>query len=128
MPMKSRLGLFLLVLFLCTPQISARQYHAPSFPGDGKIHLDVVVTAKSGPLVSGLQQRDFTILDNKVRQTITSFEAVEGPQAPIEVVLVIDAVNIGYREVAEAREGVSRFLKIDGGHLAHPATVAILTD
>jgi len=124
----SRLNLFLLVALFCTPQISAGQYQAPAFPGDGKIHLDVVVTSKSGPPVSGLQQQDFTILDNGVRQTITSFEAIDGRQAPLEVVLLIDAVNIGPRDVAAAREGIKRFLKADGGRLAHPTAVAILTD
>ena len=125
----SRLDLLLpLLLLLCTPQVSARQYHSPTFPGDGKIHLDVVVTPKSGPPVSGLQQQDFAIVDNGVPQTITSFEAVDGRQSPIEVVLLIDVVNFGSRDVAVAREGINRFLKADGGHLAHPTTVAILTD
>jgi VWFA-related protein len=127
MLINSRLGLFLLVLLLCTPQISARQYHAPTFPGDGKIHLDVVVTPKSDPAVSGLQQQDFSILDNGVPQTIISFEAVGGRLAPIEVVLVIDAVNIGAREAATVHEEINRFLKTDGGHLDYPTAVAILT-
>jgi VWFA-related protein len=124
----SRLNLFLLVALLCTPQISARQYQAPILPGDGKIHLDVVVTSKSGPPVSGLQQQDFTVLDNGVLQTITSFEVVDGREASPEVVLLIDAVNIGSRGVALAREGINRFLKADRGHLTHPTAVAILTD
>ena len=59
----SRFGLFLLVPLLCTPQISARQYHSSTFPGDGEIRLHVVVTPKSGPPVSGLQQQDFTVLE-----------------------------------------------------------------
>ncbi len=121
-------GVVLLVSLLCAPQISSRQYHSPTFPGDGKIHLDVVVTPKSGSPVSGLQQQDFTILDNNVPQTMTSFEAVDGRQVPIEVVLLIDAVNLGSQDVAVAREGINRFLKADGGRLAHPTTVAILTD
>src|SRR5580704_13076585 len=124
----SRLGLFLLVPLLCAPQISARQYQAPTFPGDGKIHLDVVVTQKSGPPVSGLQQQDFTILDNSVLRTISSFEAIEGKQAPLEVVLLIDAVNLGFQEVAIAREGINKFLKADGGRLPQATTFAILTD
>jgi VWFA-related protein len=124
----SRLGLFLLVPLLCAPQISARQYHSPTFPGDGKIHLDVVVTTKSGPPVSGLQQQDFTILDNKVPQTIASFEAIDGRLVPSEVVLLIDAVNLGFREVAIAREGINKFLKADGGRLPQPTAFAILTD
>ncbi len=50
--------------------------------------------------MKGLQQSDFTILDNDVPQTITSFEAVDGRRARIEVILVLDAVNIGSREAA----------------------------
>lgn len=103
----SRLGLFLLVSLLRTPQVSAGQYHSPTFPGDGKIHLDVVVTPKSGPPVSDLQQQDFTVLDDNMPQAITSFEAVDGRQAPIEVILLFDDVNLGSRGVAVAREGGS---------------------
>ena len=55
--------------------------------------LDVVVTAKSGAPARGLQQQDFTLSDNKVKQTISSFQAVDGRQAPIDVIVVIDAVN-----------------------------------
>jgi len=128
MLISKRGGVLLLVSLLCTAPISAGQYHAPTFPGDGKIHLDVVVSLKSGPPVSGLQQQDFTILDNKVPQTITSFEAVDGRQAPLEVVLLIDAVNLGFREVAVARNGINKFLNADGGRLSQTTTFAILTD
>ena len=124
----SRLGLFLLVPFLCTPQISARQEHSLTFPGDDEIHLDVAVSAKSGMPVSGLQQQDFTILDNNVPQTITSFEAVDGRQAHIEVILVLDAMNIGSRKAAITFEEIRRFLKSEGGLLAYPTAVAILTE
>jgi VWFA-related protein len=122
-----RLGLFLLVPLLCTPQISARQIHSAAHPGD-RIYLDVVVSPTSGPPVRGLQQQDFTILDNRVPQTITSFEAVDGLKAPTEVVLVIDAVNTGNREAAIEHEEISRFLKADGGRLGYPTAIAILTD
>ena len=86
-----------------------------------------VVRPKSGPPVKGLQQSDFTILDNDVPQTITSFEAVDGKQARIEVILVFDAVNIGSREAANAYEEIKKFLKSDRGRLAYPTAVAILT-
>jgi hypothetical protein len=99
MSINSRLDLFLLLPLLCTPQIPTRQSHSVAHPGD-RIYLDVVVSPNSGPPVSGLQQQDFTVLDNNVPQTITSFEALDGPQAPTEVVLVIDAVNVGPREAA----------------------------
>jgi VWFA-related protein len=124
--MNSRLDLFLLASLLCTPQIPTRQNHSVAHPGD-RIYLDVVVRPTSGPPVSGLQQKDFTLLDNNVPQTITSFEAVDGQQAPTELVLVIDAVNVGSREAAMEREEVSRFLKANGGRLGYPTAVAILT-
>jgi VWFA-related protein len=123
----SRLDLFLLVSLLCTPQVSARQ-SPPAAQAEDRIYFDVVVNAASGPPVSGLQQQDFTILDNKVPQTITSFEAVDGRLVPVEVVLLVDALNIDSREVAVAREGINKFLKADGGRLAQPTALAILTD
>jgi VWFA-related protein len=128
MPMNSLLGFFLLALLLCPPQVSARQNNTPTFPGDGQIHLDVVVTTKSGPPVSGLQQQDFTVLDNKVPQTILAFRVVRGREAPIEVVLVLDEVNTGFAKVAYERSEIDKFLRTDGGQLAHPMALAFLTD
>jgi VWFA-related protein len=120
-------SLFLLALALWAPQISARQSVSPAILSDSKIRLDVVVTPKSGPPVSGLELQDFTVLDNGIPQFI-DLKAVDGRQAPIEVILVIDAVNMGFREVAVTREEVDKFLKTDGGRLAHPTEVVILTD
>ena len=123
----SRLHLLLLVPFLCTPQISTPQNHSVAHPGD-RIYLDVVVSPVSGSPVAGLQQQDFTILDNNVSQTIASFEAVDGRQATTEVVLVLDAVNIESREALIEHQEISKFLKADGGRLSYPTAVAILTD
>jgi VWFA-related protein len=123
----SRLGLFLLVPLLCTPQISARQNHSAAYPGD-RIYLDVVVSPKSGPPTKGLQPPDFTILDNDVPQTITSFEAVDGRHARVEVIVVFHAVNIGSRAGAIVYGEIKKFLKSDGGRLAYPTAVAMLTD
>ena len=124
----ARLGLSILLLLLSTTAVSAQQYSPPSQPGDGKIYLDVVVTPKSGPPVSGLQQQDFTLLDDKVPRTITSFQALGGSQAPIEVILVVDAVNTPYENVSYVRGEIDKFLRADGGHLAHPTALAVLTD
>ncbi len=125
--MNSRLGLLLLVSLPCTPQCSARQDQSAAQPGD-RIYLDVVVRHKSGPPMKGLQQSDFTILDNDVPQTITSFKAVDGQQAGSEVILVFDAVNIGSPATANAYEEIKKFLKSDRGRLAYPTAVAILSD
>ena len=127
MRIQARLTALFLLAFLITAAF-AQQIPQPPPPPDGKIHLDVVVTAKSGPPVTGLEQKDFTILDNKAPVTITSFQAFAGPDAPVEVILFIDAVNVGYQTVAYERNQIDRFLKANGGHLSHPTRLAIFTD
>jgi VWFA-related protein len=101
---------------------------APAQPNSNKIYLNVVVAPKSGKPVAGLQQQDFTLTDNNVAQPISSFEAVEGAQSQMEIVLVIDAVNLDYSRIAYEREQIDKFLKANGGHLAHPVSLAIFTD
>ena len=59
--------------------------------------------------MSDLQLEGFTLLDNNVPQTITSFEAIDGREAQTEIVLVIDAVNSSAREVAIVREEITGY-------------------
>jgi VWFA-related protein len=124
----ARLHCFLVTALLCTTAASTEHHNPAAQPASQAIRLDVVVTAKSGPPVTDLQQQDFTLLDNDVPQAITSFAAVSGRQAPIEVVLVIDAVNTAYQTVAFERSQIDSFLHAEGGHLAHPLALAIFTD
>jgi len=97
-----------------------------------RMTLDVVVTDKSRKPVRGLQQQDFTLLDNKLPQKIVSFQAVEGgattSDSPLEVVLVVDGVNATYTQVTYAREQIEKFLRRDGGSLPLPASMAYFTD
>jgi VWFA-related protein len=124
----ARLFLFLL-LFLLYAAVATAQESSPQIQSDNStVFLDVVVTPKSGPPVSGLQQQDFTVLDNKVPQTILTFQAVRGREAPIEVVLVVDDVNTGFANIAYERSEIDKFLKTDGGQLTHPIALAFLTD
>jgi len=94
--------------------------------------LDVAVTDKSGRPISGLQQQDFTLLDNKLRQKIVSFQAVEGGTAtsdpPVEMVLLIDQVNATFTQVAFARDAIEQFLKKNGGKLARPVSTVFFSD
>lgn len=101
---------------------------APAANGDGRIALDVVVHDKSGNPVSDLEQRDFTILDNKQPQPVLSFEAVRAAEAGTKVILVIDEVNVGFQAVSYGREQIKKFLRQDGGKLARPLAIDILTD
>jgi VWFA-related protein len=122
----SRLNLFLLVVLLFAPHIAARQIDSGAHPG-ARIYLDAVVNPASGPPVSNLQQQDFTIFDNNVPQTITSFEAIDGRHAQIAVIVVLDALSVSSRVKATALEDIRRFLKADGGKLAYPTTVDFVT-
>jgi VWFA-related protein len=103
-----------------------------SQPSNRQITLDVVVTDKSGKPVSGLEQKDFTLLDNKQPQKILSFDAVKGGAAtadpPVEVILVSDEVNTGFTNVSVERGQIEKFLQHDGGELPRPVSVAFLTD
>ncbi len=123
-----RLGCFLFVTVLCTATASVQQNSPRTQAGNRRIYLDVVVTPKSGPHVIGLEQQDFTILDNKVPQTITSFEAVTGREAPIEVIVVIDAVNTTVQTIDYERMQIDKFLHADGGHLAYPIALGVFTE
>src|SRR5271156_1032208 len=124
----SRLSSFLLVTFLCTATASAQEKRPQVQAGNDKIHLDVVVTPKSGPPVADLQQQDFTVLDNNSPQAITSFAQVTGRQAPVDVIVVIDAINIDAREIGYERIQIDKFLRAEGGHLAYPVAVVVATD
>jgi VWFA-related protein len=125
----NRFACFILVTLLCTAAISAQEPSAAPPPAAAsKVYLDVVVSPKSGPPVANLQQQDFTLLDNKSPRTITSFQALTGREAPIKVVVVIDAVNSGTQRVDFERIQIDKFLRAEGGHLAYPVALAVFTD
>jgi VWFA-related protein len=124
----SRVGLLLLVPLLYTAAASAQQSSPQIRPAGGDIHLDIVVTPKSGPPVADLRQQDFTLLDNNSSQPITSFAAITGRQATVEVVLVIDAINADTRTIGYERNQIDRFLHAEGGRLAYPVAIAVATD
>jgi VWFA-related protein len=124
----SRLTGFLLVVLFCSAAASAQENSPQVQGGNNRIHLDVVVTPKSGAPVADLQQQDFTVLDNNSPQPITAFAAVTGRQAPVEVILVIDAINIDAREIGYERIQIDKFLRSEGGHLAYPVAIVVATD
>ena len=124
----SRSGLLILMLLICSAAAAAGPGRQQTQAAPGRMLLDVVVTAKSGVPAIGLQQQDFTLSDNKVKQTINSFQAVDGRQASIDVIIVIDAVNSSYSTVSFEREQIDKVLRADQGKLAYPISLAVLTD
>lgn len=100
---------------------------------DRRIMLDVQVTDKSGAPIRGLQKQDFTVLDDKRPQDIVSFQAVDSGAAaaadpPLEIVLVVDAVNASFQAVANERNELKKFLLQNGGKLPQPMSLVIFSD
>jgi len=123
-----RLSWFFLATLLSTAVASAQESRQQTPLGENRLYLDVVITQKSGPPVSGLERQDFTLLDNKAPQTITSFEAVSAREADLEVILVMDAVNASFDNLTYERGQIDKFLRAEGGHLPYSTAVAVLGD
>ena len=124
----SRLDYLIVMTLLCAAAASAQQSSQQSQPDSGKLYLNVTASPKSGPPVANLQQQDFTVLVNNSPQAITSFKSVTGREAPIEIVVVIDAINTDARNIAYERIQIDKFLRAEGGHLAYPVAIAVATD
>ncbi|MFZ2022527.1 MAG: VWA domain-containing protein [Terracidiphilus sp.] len=97
-------------------------------PSSQEIRLSVVADTKSGQPVTNLDEKDFTVLDNKSARPITHFRTMSPADEPVKVIVFLDAVNTPYSMLAYAREGVEKFLKLNEGQLADPTTIAVLTD
>jgi VWFA-related protein len=106
----------------------AQQAVATARKSPQSIHLNVHVAPKKGPETTGLQSKDFTVLDNHAALPIQSFNAVNSNQEPVRVILLLDAVNTDASRVAYAREQAQKFLKSNNGQLENPTTIAVLTD
>ncbi len=98
--------------------------------GGRRVSLDVIVTDKSGKAIPGLQQQDFTLLDDKQPQSILSFHETDEPAAdpPMQAILLVDAVNNGFQGVVQQRQQLENFLRRDGGHLPMPMSLVLLAD
>ncbi len=102
----------------------------PPLDADRQIMLDVVVTDHSGKPVAGLQQQDFTVLDNKQRQTISSFSAVARTRDADDLleqsVVLVDNINTPFGAIAFQRQQLDRFLRQADGELPLPMSLSIL--
>lgn len=120
--------LILLALLACAAEVSSQETSPPNSRKAGGIVLDVVVSSKDGSPAGRLEQKDFTVLDNKVSRTLTSFESVDGRYAAAKVIILVDAVNADYPLVSFERAQIGKFLRSDEGRLERPMELAVLTD
>lgn len=98
---------------------------------DDHISIHVTVDDKMGHPIPGLKADDFILLDNKQPQKLTGFRAMDAENSkadPVHVIIVVDMINTGFREVAWERQELAAFLKEDGGVLANPTAIAVFAD
>jgi VWFA-related protein len=124
----------------------------PDQSGEYTIHrtsrlvlLDVVVTDSTGHPVSGLQQSDFKITEQKQPQTILHFETsgavmpdpdvaidstatldAEAPRAPVTI-LVLDEFNTRFEDMAFARYSLKKYLEKQPDKLNTPTMLLAVT-
>lgn len=111
------------------PAIS--QPSAASNATESSMQLDVAVADKAGKAVSGLERKDFTLLDNNQPVKILSFHASGGTDREteqVEVILLIDTVNVDFKYVSFVRQEMEKYLTRNGGHLDHPASLLVFTN
>ncbi len=131
------------LMLLTIPLLAQRPMSAVIYPADTttarpigptshSITLDVAVTDKSGAAIRGLQKQDFLLTDDNHPKDFNSFRAVDleaGTPAPvIEIVLVVDAINADPMKMEHQRDGVKSFLMRNGGRLAEPVSLVVLSD
>jgi VWFA-related protein len=150
MKVSYRAGIVFLCLSCCSLAVFA-QSQPGSAPGQAQLQvgpkppsdtanqlvLDVVVTDKAGKPVKGLEQKDFTVLDNGHSQTILSFQATVGAPAaadlqpaepPVKIILLVDEVNTNFSRVSYERNEIKKLLQQNNGALAHPMSMAFFSD
>ncbi|HEX5235951.1 MAG TPA: VWA domain-containing protein [Silvibacterium sp.] len=132
--MKTTIGGVLTATMICVSGMIAQTPAAPApqaavGTAPSRMFLDVVVTRKGGGApVAGLAQQDFTILDNGMKQPVTSFKAFDDSNAPVEVIVVIDEVNASYLTVSVERSQIDKFLRANGGKLEYPTALAFFSE
>jgi VWFA-related protein len=120
---------------LGTGQLQVRPENSPG--AANRLVLDVVVTDRSGKAVKGLEEKDFTVLDDGHSRQILSFRSTGGEaiaanvqpaEPPVKIILMVDEVNINFSRLAYERDQIKHFLLQNGGNLAHPVSMAFFSD
>jgi VWFA-related protein len=127
----NRTSLVWIFFFCLSFPVFAQQSNVPADNAGRRITLDVVVADRAGKPVSGLQQQDFAVTDDKKPQSVVSFHAVDGSASaadPIQIILLVDEVNTSFQSIAFERDALKKFLGRDGGKLPVPVSMVFFSD
>lgn len=98
------------------------------------VTLDAIVldNKTKGPHlpIGGLLEKDFTVLDNGKPRQLMGFRAVDTVAHPdaVHVLIVVDMINTDFDRIAYMREQLGEFLEENGGKLAHPTSLAVMSE
>ena len=126
-----RLTIFLLGVFLLpASKLGAQGQQAPLTRDASHITIEAIAVDKQGHPLPGLSEQDFAILDNGQPRKITGFKAVSPSNDAEEeqVLIVLDTINTSFGEVAQEREQLSEYLNQNGGKLAAPTGIAVMSE
>ena len=122
---------FAILALLCLLASTHAHAQAAQASAIRPITLDVVVASKSDAPVAAVQPGDFTLLDNGQPQNAVQVRAVNGLAAttepPVEVIIVIDAINPAFLTVVNERQWLATFFAQNGGRTALPTSIRVLT-
>lgn len=138
-----------LVLVLVLPSVVGQDVSGIAMPTlrveSQLVVLDLVVTDRAGNIVTNLTRDGFVVYEDGVEQTIKTFETPqEKPVLPTvppkdrnghddwgespRTILVIDALNTPFAEIAYCRDQVERYLRAQPPLLAQPTIALWLND
>jgi VWFA-related protein len=158
LPPDSFLRLIFLVVLLFAFAPTSQTQEPQSVPAPGELEtfrsttrlvvLDVVVTDKAGNPVRNLTKDDFTIIEDGVSQSVSTFDASESdssasPQRTAKAIgsssaapgagttramdiIVLDELNSEFLDQAHARVAIDKFLRTHGPRLSNPTALLIL--
>jgi VWFA-related protein len=115
-----------------TPPAATEKVQTISAPPQRPIFLDLVVTDSGGKAESDLEPFDISVLDENQPRKVLGFRRTDGVAGskmdpPVEVIIVLDAVNMPYQASARLRLEIDKFLRANNGHLTQPTSIFIFS-
>ena len=110
------------------PQLRARSAEQKQ---DFSVILDAVVLDGKGRPVEGLQQADFSLLDDKKKASQATWQLLARgtpvSQSP-QILFVLDAINSSLSDMARNEEALETYLKKGSGPLSQRTTILFVSD